>query len=190
MSSVFTTLYQDYNEDKYGNLSTSFRTLFDTALAVYDYDGMGSRNLSHSILLIFVAFLTNILLLNFIIAILSTTYENMKETGIFRYKSNLFKYCEKYLIAFRSDYQELVLQPAPLAYLSLILIPFSPSRKLTIKVGKIFSYFMYWVENVIFIILFICFELLLVPIMYIKLLFSPPPSNLLTKIFIMVGWFF
>ena len=92
MSSVFTTLYQDYNTDKYGDLSTTFRTLFDTAIAVYDYENMGSRDLSHSILLIFVAFFTNILLLNFIIAILSTTYENMKESGIFRYKSNLFKY--------------------------------------------------------------------------------------------------
>jgi len=104
MSSVFTTLYQDYNVSKYGDLGKSFRTLFDVALAVYDYDGMGTRNLSHSILLIFVAFLTNILLLNFVIAILSTTYENMKESGIFKYKSNLFKYCEKYLIAFRSEY--------------------------------------------------------------------------------------
>lgn len=114
MASVFTTLYQDYNEDKYGDLSKSFQTLFDTAMAAYDYDGMGSRNLSHSILLIFVAFLTNILLLNFVIAILSTTYENMKESGIFKYKTNLFKYCEKYLIAFNSEYSELILQPAPL----------------------------------------------------------------------------
>mmetsp|Transcript_33868 Transcript_33868/g.39077 ORF Transcript_33868/g.39077 Transcript_33868/m.39077 type:complete len:105 (+) Transcript_33868:1865-2179(+) len=104
MSSVFTTLYQDYNVDKYGTLSKSFRTLFDTAMAVYDYDGMGSRDLSHSILLIFVAFFTNILLLNFVIAILSTTYENMKESGVFKYKSSLFKYCERYLIAFKSPH--------------------------------------------------------------------------------------
>ena len=140
MSSVFTTLYQDYNEEKYKNLRTSFRTLFDTALAVYDYSGMKSRELSHSILIIFVAFFTNILLLNFVIAILTTTYENMKESGIFRFKSNLFKYSSKYLIAFKSDYQELILQPAPLSIFSFLLIPFTPSAKTIRKIGQLFSY--------------------------------------------------
>ena len=178
MSSVFTTLYQDYDEDKYKNLRTSFRTLFDTALAVYDYDGLGSRSLSHSILLILVAFMTNILLLNFIIAILSTTYENMKESGIFRYKTNLFKYCRKYLIAFKSDYQGLVLQPAPISYLALLLVPFAfcsnskikpvdhshgPApeiyeNKLMRKAGEFFSIIMYWLENSLFIMLFFLFE--------------------------------
>lgn len=192
MSSVFTTLYQDYNEEKYGNLSTSFRTLFDTALAVYDYDGMGSRDLSHSILLIFVAFLTNILLMNFIIAILSTTYENMKESGIFKYKSNLFKYCEKYLIAIKSDYKELVLQPAPLAYLWLILVPFTPSVNMTKKVGKKFSYVMYWLENIVFITIFILFELLISPLMYLKMFYNIwfIPQSMLTRIFVYIGWFF
>jgi hypothetical protein len=192
MSSVFTTLYQDYNEDKYGNLSTSFRTLFDTALAVYDYEGMGSRDLSHSILLIFVAFLTNVLLLNFIIAILSTTYENMKESGIFKYKSNLFKYWEKYLIAMKSDYKELVLQPAPLAYFWLVLIPFTPSIKLIKSAGKKFSYGMYWLENVLFIMIFILFELLISPLMYVKTFYNIwfIPQSMLTRIFVYIAWFF
>lgn len=191
-ASVFTTLYQDYNEDKYKNLRTSFRTLFDTSLAVYDYDGMGTRNLSHSILLIFVAFMTNILLLNFVIAILSTTYENMKESGIFKYKTNLFKYCQKYLIAFRSENQELVLQPAPLAYLSLVLLPFLPSKRLSAKAGKMFSYFMYWVENVLFITCFILFEILLAPLMFLKIFYHIfyIPQSLVTKIMVLIGWFF
>lgn len=172
MASVFTTLYQDYNEDKYGNLTTSFRTLFDTSLAVYDYEDMGSRDLSHSILLIFVAFLTNILLLNFVIAILSTTYENMKESGIFRYKSNLFEYCEKYLIAFRSEYQELVIQPAPLSYFSLPLVLFIPWKRLMVKASLYFSYFMFWMENIILVTAFIIFELALSPVMYLKVFYN------------------
>jgi hypothetical protein len=190
MSSVFTTLYQDYNTDKYGDLSTTFRTLFDTAIAVYDYENMGSRDLSHSILLIFVAFFTNILLLNFIIAILSTTYENMKESGIFRYKSNLFKYCERYLIAFRSEYQELVLQPAPLCYFSLILVPFTPSASKTAKAGKKFSYFMYWIENVVFLVLFLFLEFVMTPVMFCKNYYHIWSSSqtLLPKIFISVSW--
>jgi hypothetical protein len=191
-ASVFTTLYQDYNEDKYKNLRTSFRTLFDTSLAVYDYDGMGSRDLSHSILLIFVAFITNILLLNFVIAILSTTYENMKESGIFKYKTNLFKYCQKYLIAFKSEYQELVLQPAPLSYLALFLLPFMSSKRMSVKMGKMFSYFMYWFENVLFIFLFIMFEILLSPLMFLKMFYHIfyIPQSFTTKIGVAIGWIF
>lgn len=90
MASIFTTLYQDTNPDKYGGLALTVRTLFDASLGSYDYSGMGTRELSHSILIIFHVFFANILLMNYLIAILSTTYENMKETGIFKYKVNLY----------------------------------------------------------------------------------------------------
>ena len=51
---------------------------------------METRNVSHSVLLILHVFFGNIILLNYLIAILSTTYENMKQSGIFRYKVNLY----------------------------------------------------------------------------------------------------
>jgi hypothetical protein len=51
---------------------------------------MDDRILSFSILLIIYVFFGNILLMNYLIAILSTTYENMKQTGIFKYKVNLY----------------------------------------------------------------------------------------------------
>jgi hypothetical protein len=44
---------------------------------------MGNREVSYSILQVAYVFLGNILLMNYLIAILSTTYDNMKETGIF-----------------------------------------------------------------------------------------------------------
>lgn len=90
MSSIFTTLYQDVNPEKFGSLTTTVRTLFDAALAVYSYDGMGGRTLSYSILMMFHVFFSNVLLLNYLIAILSTTYDNMKQSGIFKYKKNLY----------------------------------------------------------------------------------------------------
>ena len=63
--------------------------------------------------------------MNYLIAILSTTYENMKETGIFRYKVNLYQYRERYMIAFSDkSYGEIVLHAPPLSYLTLIMIPF------------------------------------------------------------------
>jgi hypothetical protein len=90
MSSIFTTLYQDINPDKFGGLASSARNLFDAAIGQYDYEGMDQRILSFSILLIIYVFFGNILLMNYLIAILSTTYENMKQTGIFKYKVNLY----------------------------------------------------------------------------------------------------
>lgn len=50
VASVFTTLYQDINPEKFGGLIISARTLFDSAMAVYDYVGMGSQEMIFSIL--------------------------------------------------------------------------------------------------------------------------------------------
>jgi hypothetical protein len=78
MSSVFTTLYQDIRPDKFGGLALTARALFDASIGNYDYDDMGDRELSFSVLQIVFVFFGNILLMNYLIAILSTTYENMK----------------------------------------------------------------------------------------------------------------
>lgn len=78
MASIFTTLYQDTNPVKFGGLALTVRTLFDATIGQYDYDDMEGRVLSYSILLISHVFFANIILMNYLIAILSTTYENMK----------------------------------------------------------------------------------------------------------------
>ena len=45
VSSIFTTLYQDINPSKFNGLAMSARTLFDAIMAVYDYAGMGDKEL-------------------------------------------------------------------------------------------------------------------------------------------------
>lgn len=51
-------------------------TLFNGVVAQYDFDdeNMQGRLISHSVLLIFHVCFTNIILLNYLIAILSSTY--------------------------------------------------------------------------------------------------------------------
>lgn len=130
---------------------------------------MEGRELSHSVLLICHVFFSNILLMNYLIAILSTTYENMKKSGIFRYKVNLYQYCERFMIAFSErSYGEIILHPPPLSYLSIIMVPFLLSRKGMAYVSKSFSYFMFWLENIFFIASFFTFEAVILPIAYIK----------------------
>jgi len=170
MSSIFTTLYQDVNPDKFGGLAASARALFDAAIGNYDYDNMEERELSFSILQIVYVFFGNILLMNYLIAILSTTYENMKQTGIFKYKVNLYQYCERFMIAFdEKSYGEIVLHPPPLSYMSTLMIPFVFSSFLMQYITKGFSYMMHWLENLIFIFGFLLFEFLLFPIAYLKI---------------------
>lgn len=50
VTSVFTTLFQDINPNKFGNLALTARVLFDAANDVYDYLGMGNLELFYSIM--------------------------------------------------------------------------------------------------------------------------------------------
>ena len=178
MASIFTTLYQDTNPAKYGGFAITVRYMFDATISNYDYDGMGNRELSHTILIIFTVFFANILLLNYLIAILSTTYENMKQTGIFRYKVNLFQYCERFMTAFgERAYGEIILHPPPLSYMSLIMLPFMVSKYSMQPVSKAFSYLMFWLENLVFIFAFVLFELAISPLAYCKILLNVVKST-------------
>jgi hypothetical protein len=134
---------------------------------------MGSREVSHSILLMGHVFFSNILLLNYLIAILSTTYDNMRETGIFKYKVNLYQYCERFMIAFEDrSYGEIILHPPPLSYLSTLMVPFLISPYIMKTVSRGFSYLMYWLENLFFVAVFALFEFFMAPIAYVKVWFN------------------
>lgn len=75
----------------------------------------------HVILTIFYVYMTNVILFNYLIAIMTTTYGAMLESGSFMYKVNLFNYCERYLVAFENDaYGELALHSAPI---NILVIP-------------------------------------------------------------------
>lgn len=91
-------------------------------------------------------------------------------------------------------YGELLLHPPPLCVLT---IPFFlccctlPQSSLEV-ISKYYSYFMFWFENIFFIIAFIVQVTLLVPLVYIKNLFTIvwASSGLFTTLFYAVGWLF
>jgi hypothetical protein len=131
---------------------------------------MEGREISFSILQMICVFFSNILLMNYLIAILSITYDNMKQSAIFRYKVNLYEYCERYMIAFDElSYGELILHPPPISYLAVLLIPFIVSRRAMISVTKYFSYVNFWLENFIIGLLFFMVELIACPFVYMKI---------------------
>lgn len=85
--------------------------------------------MSFSILMMSHVFVSNIFLMNYLIAILSTVYTLMMDVGEFEYKSDRYQYIEKYSIPMldQNNYKELVVHPAPMNFFSLFVIPFAVS---------------------------------------------------------------
>jgi len=75
---------------------STVRTLFDAMLGNYSYYVTGYYEFSHSVLLCIHIVISNIFLLNYLIAILATVYDEMTAKGDFAYKSNKYKYIERY----------------------------------------------------------------------------------------------
>lgn len=193
IASVFTTLYQDVNPNKFGGMAMSLKTLYDSTMGVYDYIGMKDREFQFSILQIIHIYFANILLMNFLIAILSYTYENMQQISVFKYKVNVYQYCERYLIAFKDDdYSELVLHPPPVSLLTALLVPFSLIKPIALKANQFFSYLIFWLENIIMVFLFFLYEFLLLPFVYGKIFWNLMFSSqgLFTVIFYCLIWIF
>ena len=102
---------------------------------------------------------------------MGSTYGSMLESGSFKFKVNLYQYCEKYVIAFKNPaYGDLVLHPPPLCALTapVFLFYFILPEKYLISISKYFSYIVFWLENIFFVVFFLILELLLIPFVYLK----------------------
>ena len=89
-SCIFTTLYHDM-VPRYSNLMFTLRSLFDAAMGVYEYTGLENFFISHSCLIVIHVFMSNIVLMNFFIALLSKIYEDGMDTiGEFGFLTNKY----------------------------------------------------------------------------------------------------
>lgn len=74
------------------------------------------------------------------------------------------------MIAFENkSYGEIVLHPPPLSYLSMLMLPFMVSSVAMRHISKFFSYMMFWLENIFFILGFLMIEFIISPLSYIKI---------------------
>ena len=99
------------------------------------------------------------------------------------------------MVAFNPEniaYQELVVHPAPMAFLNapIALLSWLPEKAL-LPIGEKFSLFVFWIENLVYVTLFMIYELLLIPLVYLKLIPLIPWATLglFTSIFYAVFWF-
>lgn len=93
----------------------------------------------------------------------------MRESADFRYKVNLYEYCERYLFAQRNEhYGNLLIHPAPLNSIYALLFLGIPFKNLTKYASIGILYFFYWLENLILLCMFLIFEIAISPFVFIK----------------------
>lgn len=172
-------------------MSLSLRTLFDTMLGNYSKQSLSRNDETHTILIMIHLIISNVFLLNYLVAILSSAYEYMKDFGEFDFKATRYAYVERYQKAFlnKQGYAELVIQPAPLNILNIILIPFAFVPDSFQSKAEVFSKLMFWFENLFFLILLLVYSILLVPLIFFKMLYNFFRSmKLLTFLIFSIVW--
>ena len=176
-------------------------TCFDAMLGGYAYSGVKDDEILYSWVIIFHIFVINILMLNYMIAILSMTYGAMLESGSFLYKCALYEYCERYMIAFQEErLGEFVIHSPPVNLMCLIMLPFTiiPDSivdgvvvsSVMSRIAYAFSIFNFWLENIFFIIYFIVYEIVLMPFVFFLTFFNIMYSThgLFTTAFNVIKW--
>ena len=102
MSTVFATLFRDANTtdaiEDYHSVFTTLRALIDYFLANFQVKDMGNFSTSQSILYIVHVTISNIFLLNFLVAILQTVYDIMIKNGDFYAIEYQYIFITKYII--------------------------------------------------------------------------------------------
>ena len=133
----------------------------------------------------------NVFLLNYLVAILSTVYEDMMEMGDFAFKSNKYKYIERYNIAFKDQwgYSELIIHAPPINLTTLLLLPSVFNQNLMQSSSAVFSKANFWFENIFYILFEFLRELALVPFIFLRVLFSIITlAELVDALYLVVIW--
>ena len=83
---LFTTLFSIPEPENFGTMTRSLKTLFDAFVGNWEYTENPNYVISFSIIMMLHVFVSNIFLLNFLIAILATVFTIMREEGDFSFK--------------------------------------------------------------------------------------------------------
>ena len=200
VAAIFTTIFQDMKPGDYESFDITIRKMFDNLMASYGYSGFPTqeKEYMHMLMLWVHVFMSHILLLNYLIAILSESYNVMQESGTFLYKVYLYQYCERYMVGLHNEkFGQLVIHPAPICFLNLpilllSIIPGIVNTTILDNVNHSFAIFMFWLENIVWLTLFLAYEIALSPFVYFKNLFivAWATQGLFLTLWNTVAWFF
>ena len=196
MTTVFATLFRDAETEDavsdYHSLFTTLRALVDYFLANFPPKDMGNFNTSHSILYIVHVTISNIFLLNFLVAILQAVYDIMIKNGDFYAIEYQYIFITKYMKAMEDDsgYDKLILFPPPLNFLLIPLMIVSPWRQTTKQVSKFITDMFYWLENAFLLVAFMFYMMAHNPLIMVKTFYqiSTKITGFFTRLVYLVGW--
>ena len=148
----------------------TMRDLIDYFLANFSAKELGNYNTSHSILYITHVTISNIFLLNFLVAILQSVYDIMFLNGDFYAIEYQYTFITKYMKAMEEDtgYDKLILFPPPLNFVVVPILLVWPRRHLVKRISQWITYIFFWLENIAFIAVFMCFMIAHNPLILVK----------------------
>lgn len=172
-TTMFATLFRDaVTEDSasYKNLLSTLRDLIDYFTGDYAPKSMANFETSHSVLVIVHVLISNIFLMNYLVAILSTVYEIMIKNGDFYAISYSYVFASKYITALseRNGYEKLIIYPPPLNIFLLPLIIMSPNKKTAKSISNYLGYLFFWIENIFVIGFFLIYLIGIDLIIFVK----------------------
>jgi hypothetical protein len=86
-------------------------------------------------------------------------------------------------------YSELVIHPPPLNFFTFFLLPFIIKGSIMKSAASAFAKLIFWVENSFFLFLFVIYELLLCPILFLRVIYNIVIlSSFLTLIPLILFW--
>ena len=152
----------------------SFRSLFDMMVGNYVYVDLGNFEKGYSIMVIIYLMITNVFLLNYMVAVIDAIFEYMLDVGEFKAKRYKFYYYTSKKQIFDlspDDLDNMVIHPPPYNIFGMIIffvLPFKTLRKtLSVWVESV----VFWIDNIILTVALIFVEILLIPICYFKIMF-------------------
>lgn len=149
MVGLVQTIFQE-KSIQFSNFIFAFRTLFDAMMGMYDWDCITpDLKYEYTYFLYVHIFFSNVFLLNYLVAILGSVYEEMMEVGEFAYSCNRYMFIERYHIAFQDEwgYSELIVHPPPYNVLLVTILPSVMNKHLMQSSARVFSKFNFWLEN-------------------------------------------
>jgi hypothetical protein len=169
-SAVFTSIWYD---DKgtlnyYSDFIMSLTSLFAASLTVYNTQQFEENKWLGIILLSFFVIISNIVLINLLIALLSEAFNNVTKEADSRHRAILIGYRNRW--KWSDEYGFLIFVPPPISIISFFFLPLiffpKPLRKqLNILICYVFFIFCYGIPMCILSLLY---NLMLCPIAYFK----------------------
>lgn len=142
ITTIFATLFRNVDSvDNFSSLPNTFRTLFDFTVGNISDLEMGNYQTSFTILYIIHIIISNIFLINFLVAIIASVYDSMFKNGDFYSVQFQYQFINKYKKAIEENngYDELILYPPPLNYVIVPLLLVCASKESMKKYAAVFS---------------------------------------------------